>query len=85
MKAKYNAWEIQHESELRDYFGMMQNAAAVRTELQMLVNSYKRAVPFLQPGRLVQLRSKIEGILAPLLHHHFSTPLLLQKDQSLNR
>ena len=65
LQEKYDAWNIQHESELREYLGTMQNAADVRTELQALVNSYKRAVPFLQPGRLVQLKSKIDGTPPP--------------------
>lgn len=51
---------------MRDYLETMQNAALVRNELQSLVHAYKRAVPFLQPGRLVQLNSKIEGKILTL-------------------
>lgn len=59
MQAELDAFGIENEAELKDYLLTMHNAAEVRQELQQLVNHYKHAVPFLQPGRIVKLKSHI--------------------------
>ena len=46
---------------MQGYLDLMQSAADVSCDLQRLVQDYRRAVPFLQPGRLVQLLTHIPG------------------------
>ena len=67
MQAEHDAFEIEDEEQLEDYLDAMQNAADVRRELQQLVHHYKRAVPFLQPGRILQLKSHIPGTIQTFL------------------
>ena len=61
MQAEHAAFAIEDEELLEDYLQTMQNAAEVRKELQEKVHHYKQAVPFLQPGRIVKLKSHIPG------------------------
>lgn len=61
MQVEHESFKIEEEGGLEDFFSTMQNAAEVRQEMQQLVHHYKHAVPFLQPGRIVNLKSHISG------------------------
>ena len=61
VQAEHDAFEVDEEDKLDNLLETMQNAAKVREELQQLVHHYKHAVPFLQPGRIVKLKSHISG------------------------
>lgn len=65
MQAEHAAFAIKDEELVEDYLQTMQSAAAVRKELQQQVHHYKHAVPFLQPGRIVKLKSHIPGRHCP--------------------
>jgi len=61
LQAEHDACVIEDEEALADFLETMQNAAKVRLEVQEQTHHYKHAVPFLQPGRIVQLKSHIAG------------------------
>lgn len=52
---------IDDEEALTEYLDTMRHAADVRQELRALIQDYRKAVPFLQPGRIVRLMSHIDG------------------------
>ena len=61
LQGQHDAIAVEEEDRVQDYLDLMQSAADVGCDLQRLVQDYRRAVPFLQPGRLVQLLSHIPG------------------------
>lgn len=61
MQAERDAIEIPQEAKVEEYLALTQQLTKLTAERAAFINAPKYALPFLQPGRLVQVAPAPEG------------------------
>jgi len=68
---------VPQEEQVASYLELQQQLAAAKAAMRAVVNQPRHILPFLQPGRLVNIAARASGMLACVIPSKFSQCELL--------
>ena len=65
LKAERDGVHVTQEEQVGSFLELQQQLAAAKAAMRAVVNQPRHILPFLQPGRLVNVATRASGMLTP--------------------
>jgi len=78
LKAERDGVHVMQEEQVGSFLELQQQLAAAKAAMRAVVNQPRHILPFLQPGRLVNVAARASGMHTPTQTIFYSTNIIYE-------